>query len=336
MRRLLLGALGVGIAVCFAGSPADAPAQGVPACAPGSELGVTLKAEERGGQGAAVATHEILVEADFTGDARRVSLMPPPGVPTIGRASGNPIAVVAPNASSVTVTVTWRQASDPSNPDHDPEDPATSCTASRDVAVALLTANPSRAVKHAQWRTLQRFGFTDVGIVPARRQPDLSPFQVSARTTSKVAFPPPGAPVRTMPVPLRAADKIRYRTRLPGLANATVAQQCRFYYLACATPFAPGGAFVEVGSIDDGVNGSLTRLARSQPFRAHAPRGILVEARPGGVRLGRPRPFGYDVQVRQSGRLVARVRMAGRCFERRRPQGLVTECQIARRSAQLR
>ena len=62
---------------------------------------------------------------------------------------------------------------------------------------------------------------------------------------------------------------------------------------------------------------------------------MTIEARPGAVREDKPRPFGYDVQVRQSGRLVARVRVAGRCVERRLAQGLVVQCRIARRSVEL-
>jgi hypothetical protein len=340
MCRFPWGALGVGIAFSFVGSPADAPAQAVPECAPGSAFGVTLKAREYDREAPAVATHEILVEAEFTGDARRVSLTPPPGVPTIGRANGNPIALIAPNASAVTITVSWRQQSDP-------EDPATSCSVSREVTVSLLAAAPSHAAKPRLWRIGQTIGIYDVAIVPALRRPDLSPLKVSARTTSRVQFPPASAKPRTMSVPMRTADQIRYRTRLPGLATATVAQVCRFYSLACATPFAPGGAFVEVSRmfLDDralrrgierpDINNGLAMLARTQPFKTAARYGIMVEARPGGVRLGRPRPFGYDVQIRQSGRLIARVRSAGRCVERRLPQGLVNQCRIARRSAEL-
>jgi hypothetical protein len=150
-----------------------------------------------------------------------------------------------------------------------------------------------------------------------------------------------------MAVPMRDAEQVKYRTRLPNPAYMTVPQACRFYYLTCATPFAPGGVFTQVSRllIDDralsrgiergDVNGSLELLARSQPSRTSARYGILVEARPGGVRLGQPRPFGYDVRVHQSGRLIARVRQAGRCVERRLPQGLFTQCRIARSSYQL-
>ena len=150
-----------------------------------------------------------------------------------------------------------------------------------------------------------------------------------------------------MAVPMRAADQVKYRTRLPNQAYMTVPQACRFYYVTCATPFGPGGVFTEVARLylDDralnrgiekgDVNGSLELLARSQPSKISARYGILVEARPGSVREGHPRPFGYDVQVHQSGRLIARVRQAGRCVQRRLPQGLVVQCRIARSSYQL-
>ena len=346
MRRLP-AALGVGLAVSLVGLAASAPAQTVPDCPPGSALGVTVKAEEDDGQGPAVATHEILVTAEFTGDARRVSLTPPAGVRVLGRATGNPIALIAPNASTLTITVSWRQASDPSNPESDPGDPATSCTASREVTVSLLAAGPSHAAKPRLWRISQTLGIYDVAIVPALRRPDLSPLEVSARTTSRVQFPHARAKARTISVTMRTAEQIRYSKRLPSLATATVAQECRFYYLACATPFAPGGAFVQVSRmfLDDralargierpDINNGLEMLARTQPLRTAARYGIMVEGRPGGVTPGRPRPFGYDIQVRQSGRLIARVRMAGRCVQRRLPQGLVNQCQIARKSAEL-
>jgi hypothetical protein len=214
--------------------------------------------------------------------------------------------------------------------------------------VALLSTLPSHAVKTKLWKQLVRSGFSDVGIVPALKRPNLSPLEITARTTSRVAFPPASAKPRTMAVPMRTSDQVKYRKRLPNAAYMTVPQACRFYYVTCATPFAPGGAFTEVSRLylDDralqhgiqkgDVNGSLDLLARSQPSKTSARYGIMVEARPGGVREGHPRPFGYDVQVHQSGRLIARLRQAGRCVERRLAQGLVTQCTIARSSYQLR
>jgi hypothetical protein len=328
--------------------PAGAAAQGVPDCDPAIMLGVTLTSEEEGLDGVPpVATHEITVKAEFTGYASRVRVTPPQGARQIAT-SGENTSLIAPNAASVSITVSWRQSRDPSDPNADPDDPATGCAASRVIPVALLPTRPSHAVKHELWRQLVRSGFSDVGIVPALKQPDLSPLEISARTTSRVAFPSASAKPRTMTVPMRTAEQVKYRTRLPNPAYMTVPQACRFYYLTCATPFAPGGVFTVVSRLllDDralrrgiekgDVNGSLQLLARSQPSRTSVRYGIMVEARPGGVRLGQPRPFGYDVQVHQSGRLIARLRQAGRCVERRLPQGLVTQCSIARSSYQLR
>jgi hypothetical protein len=54
-------------------------------------------------------------------------------------------------------------------------------------------------------------------------------------------------------------------------------------------------------------------MSRVQPFRQVAPYGIrigtVVFSQPGHE----PPAMGYDIQVRQSGRLVARVRRALRC-----------------------
>ncbi len=331
----------------FLALPSTAAAQGLPDCDPAIMLGVTLTSEEDGFDGVPpVATHEIVVGADINGNASRVRVTPAQGVRQIAT-SGSQTSLVAPNASSVDITVSWRQSRDPSDPNADPDDPATGCAASRVIPVALLSTSPSHAVKTKLWKQLVRSGFSDVGIVPALKRPDLSPLEITARTTSRVAFPPASAKPRTMAVPMRNADQVKYRTRLPNAAYMTVPQACRFYYVTCATPFAPGGAFTEVSRLylDDralqrgiekgDVNGSLALLARSQPSKTAARYGIMVEARPGGVREGQPRPFGYDVQVHQSGRLIARLRQAGRCVERRLPQGLVSQCRIARSSYQL-
>ena len=83
------------------------------------------------------------------------------------------------------------------------------------------------------------------------------------------------------------------------------------------------------------INGAAGLLARTQPSLEAARYGVVIDAVPGAARLGKPRPFGLDLQVRQSGRLVGRVRTAGRCFERRDSRSLFTTCKIAKRSAKL-
>ena len=105
--------------------PSTAAAQGVPDCDPAIMLGVTLTSEEEGFDGVPpVATHEIVVKADFTGGyPSRVRVTPPQGVRQIAT-SGENTSLIAPNAASVPITVSWRQSRDPSDPYADPNDPA--------------------------------------------------------------------------------------------------------------------------------------------------------------------------------------------------------------------
>ena len=64
--------------------------------------------------------------------------------------------------------------------------------------------------------------------------------------------------------------------------------------------------------------------------------GVTIEARLGAVREGKPRPFGYTTcRCASPDRLVARMRVAGRCGERRLAQGLVVQCKIAKRTVDL-
>jgi hypothetical protein len=331
------GAAVVAVLVAWAGA---AGGQALPACAPERTLAVKLASEERGAPAPLVASHDVDLSATFTGTTLNETYAPPPGVKVTGSNSSG-LALIVPSAPSVAITVSWRQAVDPSDPSSDPSDPSQACVASSVVTLPIVAARPSRAVKLRDWSTGLRQGIVDFAVVPALTRPDLSPLEISARRTSQPRVPSASAPARTMAVPMRTVDQVKYARKLPDPFNIGVAERCRLYLLTC------GSVFTEVSrpSLDTAaltrgieradVNGSLTLLARSQPSRAAARYGVVVEARPGGVRAGTPRPFGYDVQVRQSGRLVARVRVAGRCVERREPRGLVVRCRIARRSAEL-
>ena len=144
--------------------PSTAAAQGVPDCDPAVALAVTLTSED--GEGVEgkppVATHAITVTAEFTAYASRVRVTPPEGVRQFGT-SGASTSLIAPNAASVDITVSWRQSRDPSDPVADPNDPATGCAASRVIPVALLSTQPSHAVKTRLWRQLVRSGFSTSG-----------------------------------------------------------------------------------------------------------------------------------------------------------------------------
>jgi hypothetical protein len=50
----------------------------------------------------------------------------------------------------------------------------------------------------------------------------------------------------------------------------------------------------------------------------------------------RPNAWGYDIQVTQGGRLVARVRRAGRCRTEHRSFGIYDHCKLSKSSTLLR
>lgn len=331
-------AFGAALLVCLLGWTSTAAAQGLPDCAPDKTVGVTLTSQEKALDAPLVATHEIAVAAEFTGTVIDVSMKPPAGVRVLHpRAHGESVLFIVPVAASVPITVSWRQATDPSDPTSDPEDPSASCIGSRVVTLPVKAANRSRAVKTVGWRQ----GFSNFAIVPALKRPDLSPVEVSIRTTSRVRFPSATTKARTMVVPMRTADQVKYGFRLPNLAHITVAKKCRFYLLICGSVFSEVvRLYVDTEALRRGIekgdlNGAVALLARTQPSLAAARYGLAVQTGPGVARQGAPRPFGYDVQAKQSGRLLARVRIAGRCVELRDSRGIFTQCRIARSSKQL-
>jgi hypothetical protein len=312
----------------------------VQSCAPDKTLGVELTSTERELAAPLVATHDVSVAAEFTGSTVDETYAPPPGVKVLA-AGRSGVDFIVPIAASVPITVSWQQAMDPSNPSSDPDDPAQRCAASRVVSLPIVAARPSRAVKLSIWSAASRQGISDFAIVPALKRPDLSPLEISARTTSRVAFPPATGAARTMTVPMRTVDQVKYAKTLPDPFHLGVAGRCRLYLLTCGSVFSEvARPFIDTDALRRGIeradiNDGAKLLARTQPSLEAARYGVTIEARPGAARVGRPRPFGYDVQVRQSGRLVARIRVAGRCVERREARGLVTRCRIARRSAEL-
>jgi hypothetical protein len=75
------------------------------------------------------------------------------------------------------------------------------------------------------WSVGSRLGFSDFAVVPALERPDLSPFEISARTTSQPRFPSAAAPRRTMTVPMPTVDQVKYAYKLPDPFNIGVADR---------------------------------------------------------------------------------------------------------------
>jgi hypothetical protein len=312
-----------------------AVAQVPPACPPDKTMSVVITTQERGQDAPLVATHEALLIADVADRVSPVSeppdrivVTPQPGVEVLKRSSdGSGVILFAPNATSLMVAVSWRQTVDPGNPDED-----TKCTGSATLTVPVLSARPARGVRQPG----SRREFVTFAVAPAVKRPNLEPLVVTIRSTGHVRFPRRSERLRRWVVPMRTGEQVRYGKRLPNLAYATFKQKCRSWWFVCG----PVNSQVASLNIDSrgrpdlsGSNAILRVLAFSQPSRWAARYGIVVDAFPGA---GRNRPFGFDVQARQSGRLLARVRRAGRCTDTPLNGGFVHKCTIARSTTLLR
>lgn len=318
--------------------PSASAAQAPPACAPDKTAAVTLKHEESGEDAPLIATHEVDVTADIAAaDPTQIEVTPQAGVDVLKRGSnGATIVVFAPTTPELTVSVSWRQSADESNPEE-----TARCSASRTLSLPVLAAHPAYGAKQPNPGP-KSTGDVTFAVVPTVKRPDLRPLEVSVRSTAHARYPKPKERLRTWVIPMRTGEQVRYRGRLPNLAYATTAQKCRFWWLTC------GPAFAEVAALNiddralnrgivrpdlDGSNSILRSLAYTQPARWATRYGIVVSVRPGARS---PQLYGYDIQVRQAGRLLARIRRAGRCADERRSVGIYHACTLARSSTLLR
>jgi hypothetical protein len=311
--------------------PSTAAAQDPPPCPPDKAFDVILTSQEAGQDAPLVATHEVDVTADVRGNASAISVTPQDGVAVLGKNSSGTIAIFAPTTPNLTVTVSWRQSVDPDN-----HDETARCSASRVLSLPVLAANPARGVPQLVRGAPRVSEFVTFAVAPAVKRPNLSPLEISIRSTGHVRYPRAKERLRTMVVPMRTGEQLKYRGHLPNLAYATYSQKCRYWWITC------GPVNAEVAQLNlndrgrpdlDGNNAILRSLAFTQPARWAAEFGIVVDAFPGA---GKNRPFGFDVQVKQAGRLLARARRAGRCVDTPLNGGISHRCKVARSSTLLR
>lgn len=311
--------------------PSTAAAQDPPACPPDKVFEVILTSQEKGQDAPLVATHEVSVTADIRGNASAITVTPQAGVTVLDKNSSGTIVIFAPTTPTLTVTASWRQSVDPANSDETGR-----CSASRDASLPVLAANPARGVRQVIRGAPRVSEFVTFAVAPALKRPNLSPLEISIRSTGHVRYPRRNERLVKWSVPMRTGEQLRYRGRLPNLAYATDPQLCRSWWLTCG----PVNATVAALNINDrgrpdldGNNAILQVLAHSQPARWAARYGITVDAFPAA---GKNRPFGFDIQVKQSGRLLARARRAGRCVDTPLNGGIRHSCKVARHSTLLR
>jgi hypothetical protein len=161
----------------------------------------------------------------------------------------------------------------------------------------------------------------DFYVVPARTGESLSPIDVTLRRIARPELPSPHARALKWSVPMRPGERKRYAKKIPVLGPfLSQAKACRYWYLSCGAVFSEVDATTRQGA-------QIRNLSFSQPSRFAAPTGILMQTDTVGLS---PRRFGFDIQVRQDHRLIARYRRAGVCRDAPGSLGgVVNDCEVS-------
>lgn len=290
-------------------------APGDPTCAADKTLTVTFTTRDGEDRVPLVATNEVTVVARWSGDARGQALSVPEGVRVLGTLPTR-MRLVAPVSASLAVTASWEQATDPSDIDSDPSNPATRCVATQTTALPVTATRPPRAF----YKVGPQFsdGYLVFAVVPDQQAGDLSPMEVSVRSAVAARFPSPSSRAWKLPVAMRLSERVRYARRIPNSGLLSTPDRCRYYSLTCGRRSRVN---TEVNVLGERPLSRVRErnfllgppLSRVQPYRQVAPHGISVRALIFSQPGHEPPAVSYDIQVRQSGRLVARVRRAARC-----------------------
>ena len=292
-------------------APASASAD---PCAPGTEFTPTYEFVEGRVNVPLVATHELTLVAQFSDRVDHVALSVPEGVRVIGR-RGPRMKLIVPVSASLAVTATWVQGDA-----YDPDRPI--CTATVTTALPITATRPSRAYYLRKAKGTD--SYVAFAVVSDPQRGDVSPMEISLRVAASTRFPSARAKERKMPVAMRPSELVHYKKHIPQEEFATTPLRCRYYDLICsrnprlaawATALMYPGRTIRPRRLN---GGSL--LSYVQPFRKIAPYGVVVDAVVGDPSRSPPKAA-LDFQVRQSGELVGRARVAFHCGPERTPLG---------------
>jgi len=311
-------ALGVALALFLAGPVAAARAE---PCLPGEARAVALTTQERGEDAPLIATHDATIRAD-TRVGQSISL--PPDVRVTSQNAGA-VALIVPSTTNVAVTVSWQHQ----------RDDDTQCSATQTTALPVKPAHPVRALPLRRPSRQDLTGHRSLIVIPSEKDPNLDPLEVSIRATAGGKRTPASTKPREMVVPMRTVDQIEYEKKLP--VNPGARLLCRFFLLTCdrLVTTALSRIGLDPGTLKPDLDGARFRLARTQPLLEAARYGIEITVNGSGRAYGGERGLeqhGYDLQVRQSGRLVARLRRAQRC---RSAVGRGPTCRTVRQTTSL-
>jgi hypothetical protein len=308
------GLLGTGVALLAVALPSAGSAQAPAPCAPGQAASVEITTRDTvqdGTDNPLYATHEVEFSADVNADASNVRLTPEPGVTVLRPGKGGRgVDLVIPARDSLAITVSWEQ----------PDGAGGTCSASTTRAFGVLKATPSR-IKRLLANIPRNAQYdVDFQVRAARSRQNLDPIELTLRRSSRAKLPSPRSKALHWSVPMRAGERSKAAVRQPGRILGT-ARGCQPGWFSC------GAVFSEVRQLN--IDNTILRgLSFTHPARIDAVFGIDVDTR-AGADHPRPRPFGFDIQARQSGKLIARYRRAGTCREAHTSRGIVTQCRLS-------
>jgi hypothetical protein len=307
------GLLGTGLALLAIALPSAGSAQGPAPCSPDQTAGVDITTQDPVQDGRNIplyATHEVYFSAEPLADATQVKITPEPGVTVLDPGkNGQNVDLVMPAPPSLTITVTWNQS-----------DGTSTCFASRTMTFSVLKATPSK-VKRLLPNAPRGFQYdVDFQVRAALRKQNMAPIELTLRRSARAKLPSPRSKALHWSVPMRDGERNGAKVRQPGRILGT-ARGCQPGWFSC------GAVFSEVRQLN--VDYTILRsLSFVRPARVDARFGIEVDVR-AGADHPRPRPFGFDIQARQDGKLIARYQRAGICREANTSRGIVTDCRIS-------
>ena len=231
--------------------------------------------------------------------------MSAPGARRIGDLeSSDPPVFLRDSPGPLTVTGVI-ETTDPSRPADD-----RSCTANvsttlqlRPALTPLIALKRPRKGRDGRGALIYEYNPPFTITVKHRTGSDRSPITVRARVTRRLKLPKKGAKAAIEVVPQRAADAVD-RGDTGGGGKCT--------QLICGRKTKQGG-WLKSPNVWVFAQESEKLFSKGLRVRLESPSGYPPPYRPGPQQRNRKTPFGADIELLQSGRRIARLRVVARC-----------------------
>ena len=198
------------------------------------------------------------------------------------------------------------ETTDPSRPADD-----RSCTAAvsttlqlRPALTPFVSLKRPRKGRDGRGRLIYEYNPPFTIIVKHQIGSDRTPITVRARLSRRLKLPKRGAKAAIQVVPQRAADSVA--TGVPGGGG-------RCQYLICGRKTKYQGGWLKSPNIFVFPKESQKLFSTGLRVKLESPSGYPPPYRPGPQQRNRKTPFGADIELFQSGRRIARLRIVASC-----------------------